>query len=267
MTDPSDHRYRSPAETAAALGVTVRTLRVYEHKGLVRPHRSAAGWRAYGPDTLARLHQILALKRLGLSLALIGEMLRGRFDALDAVLALQEQALAARRDEADRALVLLAQARTKLAAGQTLSLDDLMTLTLETTMTKQLGATEWSEIFNPLIEKHFTKSEIQAFSARAQPDDDFASGMDKWADLIAEAKRLKAAGAAPTTAGAMDMARRWMALVGEVYGDHPGQAQKGAAMWLEAMTTPATAERLPFDLDLWNYVGAAVVASGAASPS
>jgi len=76
-------RYLSTAETAAALGVTPRALRLYEARGLVRPLRTDAGWRAYGPEQVARLHQILALKRLGLPLRAIGELLAGRFKALD----------------------------------------------------------------------------------------------------------------------------------------------------------------------------------------
>ena len=83
-------QYLSPAQTAKALGVTVRALRLYEQKGLVRPIRSEAGWRAYGPEALVRLHQVLALKRLGLSLAKITVLVSGRLAKLDAVLELQE---------------------------------------------------------------------------------------------------------------------------------------------------------------------------------
>ena len=82
-----------PAEMAERLGVSPKALRVYEQAGLVRPHRTSAGWRAYGPDQQARLHQVLVLKRLGLSLGRIGELLSGRLQSLDAVLALQQQVL------------------------------------------------------------------------------------------------------------------------------------------------------------------------------
>lgn len=55
MSDAPAILHLSPSETAKALGLTVRALRVYEAKGLVRPFRSRAGWRAYGPDALERL--------------------------------------------------------------------------------------------------------------------------------------------------------------------------------------------------------------------
>ena len=70
-------RWFGPAEMAQRLGVSPKALRVYERSGLVRPHRTDAGWRVYGPDQQARLHQVLVLKRLGLTLARIGELLSG----------------------------------------------------------------------------------------------------------------------------------------------------------------------------------------------
>ena len=108
-------RWFGLAEMARRLGVSPKALRVYERSGLVRPHRTAAGWRAYGPAQQARLHQVLVLKRLGLSLARIGELLAGKLQSLDAVLALQQQVLEGRRAETDRSLALLSAARAKLA--------------------------------------------------------------------------------------------------------------------------------------------------------
>jgi DNA-binding transcriptional MerR regulator len=96
--------YRTASETAKRLGLTVRALRVYERHGLVRPGRTLAGWRVYGPDQMAELHQVLALKRLGLTLGRIADLLKGRRVDLDHVLALQEEELTARKARVDRAL-------------------------------------------------------------------------------------------------------------------------------------------------------------------
>lgn len=70
--------YRTASDTARRLGLTVRALRVYERHGLLRPGRTLAGWRVYGPEEMARLHQVLALKRLGLKLGQIADLLQGR---------------------------------------------------------------------------------------------------------------------------------------------------------------------------------------------
>ena len=47
-------RFLNPAEAAQRLGVSAKALRLYEQRGLVAPARTAAGWRAYGPDEMAR---------------------------------------------------------------------------------------------------------------------------------------------------------------------------------------------------------------------
>ena len=87
-------RHLSPAEAARRLGVTQKALRLYESRGLVAPVRSATGWRTYGPAEMARLHQVLALKGLGLPLARIAELMQGRLGTLARVLELQERTLA-----------------------------------------------------------------------------------------------------------------------------------------------------------------------------
>jgi len=119
---------------AARLGVSSKALRVYEREGLVAPGRSAAGWRAYGPAQAARLHQIMALRGLGLSLRQIKALLVDDQASLADVLALQRDSLAAQRGKLDAAMALLEVALLALEAGRDLTLDDLIHLTQETVM-------------------------------------------------------------------------------------------------------------------------------------
>jgi DNA-binding transcriptional MerR regulator len=74
-------QFLSPSEAAKRLGVSAKALRLYEQRGLVIPVRSPAGWRAYGPDEMARAAEIAALRALGLSLAQVARVLGG--DAQD----------------------------------------------------------------------------------------------------------------------------------------------------------------------------------------
>lgn len=120
---------------AARLGVSSKALRVYEREGLVAPGRSAAGWRAYGPAQAARLHQIMALRGLGLSLKQIRALLVDDRASLADVLVLQRDSLAAQRGKLDAAIALLGVALLALEAGRDLTLDDLTHLTQETIMT------------------------------------------------------------------------------------------------------------------------------------
>ena len=88
----SDH-YLRPSEAADRLGVSTKALRVYEERGLVTPIRTAAGWRAYGPNEMARLAEVAALRALGLSLAQIARVLAGEAKDLEPALAAHQAAL------------------------------------------------------------------------------------------------------------------------------------------------------------------------------
>ncbi|MCR5893230.1 MULTISPECIES: MerR family transcriptional regulator [Burkholderia] len=78
---------------AARLGVSIKALRLYERHGLVTPERTPAGYRAYGPDDLARAADIAALRALGLGLAQVASVLDGDARSLDDALAAHEAAL------------------------------------------------------------------------------------------------------------------------------------------------------------------------------
>lgn len=71
-------------EAATATGMTTKTLRFYEDRGLLPAARRAPnGYRDYGNETVARLDFIHRGRNAGLTLAQIGEILRIR-DAGDA---------------------------------------------------------------------------------------------------------------------------------------------------------------------------------------
>jgi DNA-binding transcriptional MerR regulator len=204
-------RHLSPAETAKRFGVSIKALRLYEQHGLLNPLRTSNGstgaaWRVYGPDQLARLHQILALKRLGLSLAQIGELLAGE-DALDPILAFQERALVQDGERISRALVLLRKARTKLASGAALSIDDLTTLTQETVMTKHPTVKELNEVVKPIIQKLLPPEDNASLQEWKSGHQDL---MNTGKALMEEAAVLVASVDA-SSAAAMDFARRFRA--------------------------------------------------------
>ncbi|WOX15259.1 MerR family transcriptional regulator [Streptomyces sp. N50] len=68
-------------DAAAALGVTTRTLRYYEQRGLVTARRTASGQREYGEEDVRRLHAVRELLDSGLT---IGDV-RLLIDILDAL--------------------------------------------------------------------------------------------------------------------------------------------------------------------------------------
>src|SRR5688572_25615257 len=75
-SDHPDQPYLQIGEAAERTGMTQRTLRYYEEKGLLKPPgRMEGGFRLYSPEDIARLGRIKELKDLlGFSLADIREM-------------------------------------------------------------------------------------------------------------------------------------------------------------------------------------------------
>jgi DNA-binding transcriptional MerR regulator len=66
-------------QLAARTAIPVRTIRFYEHAGLLpAPHRTPGGYRTYSEDAVTRLRFVRSAQALGLSLAEIGEVLRIR---------------------------------------------------------------------------------------------------------------------------------------------------------------------------------------------
>lgn len=107
-------------EITRVTGTTSRTLRHYDHIGLLPPSRLGSnGYRFYDTDTLVRLQRILLLRELGLGLKEIAEVVDGQqpeAEALQAHLDLMQL----ERNQLDRRIAAVNTTLTKRAEGKTL---------------------------------------------------------------------------------------------------------------------------------------------------
>lgn len=242
----------SPTETARRFGVSIKALRLYERRGLLNPLRSQAGWRTYGPDQTARLHQILALKGLGLSLTSIGQLLSSA-DTLDAVLGMQDQALVQEGRRIAKALALIRKARAKLKTGRTLSIDDLATLSKETSMPSKLTRpTLFHPAFVPHQHKYFRPEELDALAS--QDGFDQEKDIAEWEALIADLKLLTAKGD-PASPASQELARRWLAQTESFTKGDQILATKLRNMTKDAMADPVTAAQMPYSKNDLIFLG------------
>lgn len=243
--------HTTAVETARRLGVSVRALRIYERHGLVRPTRTAAGWRVFGPEELSRLHQVIALKRVGMKLAQIAKLVRGHTVSLDQLLAMQEEELLHRKRHTDRALLLVRKARQHIADGNPLPLDDFIALIKETGMPNF----ELSPEFKTLWNKHIDADRLNA----AHPDWSTDSGLRfgaRWLELIAESERLKDSD--PGTPQALDLARRALSFVGEVRRYDPALMASIEAACEEGYSDPGIEPHMPQSKTARQFMDAAI---------
>lgn len=106
------------SQAARRLGVSPKALRVYEEHGLVAPVRTAAGWRAYGPEAMQRAADIVALRSLGLSLTHIARVLEDRTDGLEEALSEHQTRLEADARRISGQIDKVRTMRKRLAGGE-----------------------------------------------------------------------------------------------------------------------------------------------------
>ncbi|NHM16711.1 MerR family transcriptional regulator [Eggerthellaceae bacterium zg-887] len=119
---PHEPQTYTVGELAALAGVTVRTLHHYEDTGLLKPQRTTANYRVYGPCDVERLQQIMLFRACGMKLSAIKRTLAD--PAFDAQRALEEQLAELRRQQTNLT-TLIGTVETTLAdlKGETVMTD------------------------------------------------------------------------------------------------------------------------------------------------
>ncbi|AXF20745.1 MerR family transcriptional regulator [Burkholderia pyrrocinia] len=181
-------------ELAKRSGLTVRTLHHYHAIGLLTPSaRADNGYRLYDRNDIARLHQIQALRRFGLSLAEIGDYLNQPgtplVDLVAKQIALLDRQLAQTAQLRERLVHLHAQ----LAEGTEPELADWLT-TLE---------------LMTVYDKYFSEEEL----ARMPMYRKSQTGDAEWIALVGDVRALHDAGVPPEDERVRALADRWMALL------------------------------------------------------
>lgn len=99
-------------ELAKKLGISARTVRFYDEKGILCPvNYSEAGYRIYDETSVEKLQKILMLRFLDFSLEQIGTMLEGESPDVRQSLKEQEKLLLQRIEHMERVLAAVRQAQ------------------------------------------------------------------------------------------------------------------------------------------------------------
>jgi DNA-binding transcriptional MerR regulator len=122
----SSAQFLTPSSAAQWLGVSAKALRLYEQRGLITPGRTAAGWRAYGPDDMARAAEIVALRTLGFSLVQIARVLDDDPQGLEFALAAHQTSLEGRVRQLAGVIEKVRDLRAGIAQGKSPTAEELV---------------------------------------------------------------------------------------------------------------------------------------------
>lgn len=207
---PATTRWIGPGELARQANTSIKALRVYEKAGLLTPDRREGGWRLYGPAHVARLHQILALKALGLSLKQIGETLDRDSPEIGQILDLQARQLASDIRTAQDRLKWVQQARKHLAKHGEVPLDLLLELARNLAPPRPIDLTEIRAVIETAAREEGAQDTVRAFLNR-HPAGEREITEAQIGELLDETA-IAAAEGDPGSHSASALADRWLAL-------------------------------------------------------
>ena len=224
-------------QLARQTGLTVRALHHYDAIGLLRPSgRADNGYRMYNRADVARLHQIQALRRLGLSLEETGALLAGGNAGIGAVVARQVEQLNSQIEHATLLRDRLLRLQEDFAAQAEPDLQEWLT-------TLELMA---------LFDKHLTPEETARWRTHAQ--DSRQAEARAWRDLLAQVQALIRERVPADAPAAQDAARRWIELTDPHIKRSPQLMLKLDAMYREE---PAMQAAMGTDPALFDYIARA----------
>jgi DNA-binding transcriptional MerR regulator len=176
-------------ELARRTGLTVRTLHHYDSIGLLHPTgRSDSGYRLYSRDDVARLHGIQTLRRMGLSLADVAQLLDGGAVTLPVILERQIGALDQEIAQSQALRERLTAMQSILAGGGQPEIDDwLVSLSMMNT-----------------FEQYFSAGELKLVFER------WKRCKSEWPPLLQAVREAMERGVPPDSFELQPLARQWM---------------------------------------------------------
>jgi DNA-binding transcriptional MerR regulator len=229
---------------AGATGLTVRTLHHYDAIGLITPaERSPSGRRLYSEANVRRLYRIVALRKLGLSLDEILDVLDREPDLTGSV----------RRhlERVERSLELQRRLRRTLAG-----MLELLEHEGAPTLHEFIQAIE----VMTMTEKYYTQEQQEQLEQRRSElgEDGVRRAEREWAELIEAVRAERAGGTEATDERTLALARRWKQLIEQFSGGEEGIERSLRTMY--RVEGSQVASRGMVDPELMTYIGEALAA-------
>jgi DNA-binding transcriptional MerR regulator len=234
-------------EVARRTGLTLRGLRFYEARGLVKPVRSEGGRRIYGRGELARLNAVVALKRAGFSLAQIGGMLGQRDVDLGRLIAAQLDALDLRAAEIAGARELLQSVQSRSDHGEPVDVATLCSLIRSGESLME------HENWKAVSDRYLSDQARADFAANPAPQGfDHEAYSAQWGELTA---RIEAAlPMDPASPQARAFYDEWQALIAPFKAVATPGMMQGVGKMYDHIDEWKGVQQPPFSQAVWDFI-------------
>jgi DNA-binding transcriptional MerR regulator len=214
---PDENRTYRTKEFAQLAGVSARALHYYDRLGLLKPKRSAAGYRRYSARDFERLEQIIALKFIGVPLKEIRFFTTRTPEGLATALRAQRQTLEAKRHLLDQAIAAIGEAEHAVGVGH--GADPALYRRIIEVIEMQNNS-DWNKKYEGLVQAKIER-------LKSLPKNELVELRQQWAVLVGEIQ--EALGEAPDGAKAQELAARWVSLLEHLMGGPVDLSMIGSA--------------------------------------
>lgn len=245
------YHVREFAELAA---VTVRALHHYDRLGLLKPRRTAAGYRLYSVRDLECLEQIVALKFLGIPLKQIKTLFNRDGRELPEALRAQRRVLEEKRRLLDSAISAIGEAEKATQPGKR---PDSAVLKKIIEVIEMQDDMDWSKKYYSEEAQAKIEERKKLWSPELQ---ERVSG--EWNELFRDVEA--ALGEDPASEKAQTLAARWKRLVEGFTGGDPQITAGLSKMYQDRPNWPAGMQQRmqPFsNKKVWDFIHKAFAAS------
>lgn len=253
LRNAPDQQYRTQ-EFAKLAGVTVRALHHYDELDLLKPRRSAAGYRIYRSVDMERLEQIVALKFIGIPLRQIKLLLDRNPLALPEALRAQRAALEGKREILGHAIRAIQEAERSLEPGKPADAAQLKRIIEVMEMEEK---TQWAEKYYTPEAQAKIDERKKLWSPELQEE-----VSKQWTELFSDVRA--ALDQDPASARAQELAGRWKTLVERFTGGDASITQGLNRLYQDRENWPASAKQQmsPYsDPKIWDFIKKAMAAT------
>jgi DNA-binding transcriptional MerR regulator len=239
-------------ELVRRTGLTSRALRFYEARGLLSPLRTGSGRRVYSSAQIERIHQIVTLKKAGLSLTQIGRLFDNKPLDLAQLLRGQLSIMSAQAEEIAVARNNLTTALSRIESGEPLDAATLCSLIKDGE--KNMTENNWKQV----IDRFYTPEEQAHWLENAAPIlPEFSSEeyLNQWKQL---SSRIEAAlPIAPDSEQALSFVREWFTLLEPFSKVATPEMWNGTVKLYEAMPEWEDEVEAGFSSRVWAFISEA----------